>query len=160
MAEVYEELEPVIRELEKPEFMSRHLAREVDIPKSTIGEALSNAATDSSYEIEIVEKWPYRFSNPFLERSDGRKISDIRDKEKKYVIERASQVMDAKKEFGESEIYKDELYGIFDHFLEYHDLPTKYRKMAELEETLEEIDYITTESGKSGDKAFISDLDT
>jgi predicted glycosyltransferase len=153
-AEIYKELEPVIQELEKSEFMSKDLTGEVDIPKRVIGEELSKAARESKYEIEIVDKWPYRFSNPYFEGSESTSLEDIENEEDRYILGRTLQILEAEKEYSSSGIDQNEAQSIFNHFLDYDDFVASQEKAAKLEEKFEELDEVQSKLENPSNKLY------
>ncbi|MFT4867847.1 MAG: hypothetical protein ACI9LV_000452 [Candidatus Nanohaloarchaea archaeon] len=153
-AEIYKELEPVIQELEKSEFMSKDLTGEIDIPKRVIGEELSKAARESKYEIEIVDKWPYRFSNPYFEDSESTSLEDIENEEDRYILGRTLQVLESKKEYSSSGIGQNEAQSIFNHFLDYDDFVASKEKAAKLEEKFEELDEVQSKLESPSNKLY------
>ena len=135
---VYEEdLRPIIEESGDP-FMSRDL--ETDISTNVVGRILKQVSQDEDYDLEIVDKWPYVFSE------EGRTpYFDDYSEEAKEIGKRCIQILETQDKMDETEIEH-----VIDHLSnKYQSFNSRQKRKGEVRDILKEsieIDYSLEQS--------------
>jgi len=108
-----EELRPAIESFDQDPFTSTQLAVETSHSPQSIAHALSNAADEPEYEIEIVDTHPYVFSMEGNEapvdrenESDSDEETNLEESWEYPVLEEAYKFLEENEEVSETEIRK------------------------------------------------------